>query len=100
MLTHRQQGRQHLVRISWRRPQPAAETIFLTTVRAALGHNACAHYGGLGADTAIVDNSARTDVDVHYACWRRSNTTQRGTTKRPAWLVFGAFFMVVPLSPH
>lgn len=77
------------------------ETIFLTTVRAALGRERMrALLGGLGAETKIVDDSAQTDLAVHYAyagngADRNPSAVQQSV---PAWLVFGAFFVVVPLS--
>ncbi len=74
------------------------ETIFLTTVRAALGRERMrALLEGLGADAAIVDNSAHTDIAVRYAYAdaQKPSAVQQSV---PAWLVFGAFFVVVPLS--
>ncbi|MGC3979818.1 MAG: ABC transporter permease [Steroidobacteraceae bacterium] len=76
------------------------ETIFLTTVRAALGRERMrALLTGLGADAAIVDNSAQTDITVHYAYAGATNRNPSAVQQSvPAWLVFGAFFVVVPLS--
>ena len=77
------------------------ETIFLTTVRAALGRERMrALLGGLGADAKIVDERGQTDIAVHYAyvdngIERTPSAVQQSV---PAWLVFGAFFVVVPLS--
>ncbi len=77
------------------------ETIFLTTVRAALGRERTrALLGALGADTQIVDTSAGSDLAVHYA-YAGTGQQQNPTAVQqsvPAWLVFGAFFVVVPLS--
>jgi len=78
-----------------------AETLFLTTVRAALGRERIRTVlGGLGADAQIVSDSPITEIDVHYAY--RGDGAQRNPTavqqSVPAWLVFGAFFVVVPLS--
>jgi len=79
------------------------ETILLTTVRAALGRERMrALLGGLGANAKIVDDSAATDIAVHYA-YASSDRQRDGNPSAvqqsvPAWLVFGAFFVVVPLS--
>jgi ABC-2 type transport system permease protein len=77
------------------------ETIFMTTVRAALGRERMrALLEGVGADAKVVDSSARTDIAVHYA-YAGAITEQNPSAVQqsvPAWLVFGAFFVVVPLS--
>jgi ABC-2 type transport system permease protein len=77
------------------------ETIFLTTVRAALGRERMrALLSGLGANAKIVDDSAQTDIAVNYAYeGHGGNRTPTAVQQSvPAWLVFGAFFVVVPLS--
>ena len=82
------------------------ETIFLTTVRAALGRERMRGLlGGLGADSQVVDSRAVSDIEVHYAyvgngADRNPRTVQPSAVQQsvPAWLVFGAFFVVVPLS--
>ena len=77
------------------------ETIFLTTVRAALGRERMrALLGGLGVDTQSANDGAHADIGVHYAyvgggTQRNPSAVQQSV---PAWLVFGAFFVVVPLS--
>ena len=45
-------------------------------------------------------DSARADVDVHYAYVGRGAQRNPSAVQQsvPAWLVFGAFFVVVPLS--
>lgn len=77
------------------------ETIFLTTVRAALGRERMrALLNGLGADAQLVDNSAQSDIAVHYT-YADNGVEQNPSAVQqsvPAWLVFGAFFVVVPLS--
>lgn len=102
MLTTDSQDAGTLIRISVAPDSnKQTETIFLTTVRAALGRERMrALLGGLGADTAIVDNSARTDIDVHYAYVGEGEQRTPSAVQQsvPAWLVFGAFFVVVPLS--
>jgi ABC-2 type transport system permease protein len=76
------------------------ETIFVTTVTAALGRERMrAILEGLGMAGAVKENNS-TDIAVRYAYVggeraRRPSSVQQSV---PAWLVFGAFFVVMPLS--
>jgi len=77
------------------------ETIFMTTVHAALERERMrALLGRLGVDTRIAGNGAGADIDVHYAYAGRGAQRNPSAVQQsvPAWLVFGAFFVVVPLS--
>jgi ABC-2 type transport system permease protein len=77
------------------------ETIFLTTVRAALGRERMrALLGGLGANARVVDDSAQTDIAVRYSYGNNGTSKKPSAVQQsvPAWLVFGAFFVVIPLS--
>jgi ABC-2 type transport system permease protein len=76
------------------------ETIFIGSVSAAVGRarmRALLH--SLGNDAAALDKAAANDLQIRYAY---SNDAQRKPSavqqSVPAWLVFGAFFVVVPLS--
>ncbi len=101
MLTTDSQDTRPLIRISVAPDSnKQIETIFMTTVRAALGRERMrALLNGLGADAQIVDTSARTDIELHYSYAGESNQNPSAVQQSvPAWLVFGAFFVVVPLS--
>src|SRR5262249_5936880 len=72
----------------------------MTTVRAALGRERMRILlGGLGVDMHSADDTAHADIDVHYA-YRGGAQPEPTAVQQsvPAWLVFGAFFVVVPLS--
>src|SRR5262249_38916295 len=77
------------------------ETLFTTAVRAALGRERMrVVLNELDADAQRADPSARPDLDVHYAYVGNGAQPNPSAVQQsvPAWLVFGAFFVVVPLS--
>jgi ABC-2 type transport system permease protein len=85
-------------------PDSSAQTeaLFTTGVRAALGRARLrALLQELGAEAALPANDAQDDVAVHYSYAAAGGPALRPTSVQqsvPAWLVFGAFFVVVPLS--
>ncbi|MGE0115909.1 MAG: ABC transporter permease [Steroidobacteraceae bacterium] len=74
------------------------ETIFLGSVRAALGRERMrAMLSAVGNDADALDAAAASELRVHYAYARQAHPSAVQQSV-PAWLVFGAFFVVVPLS--
>ncbi|MGD9842678.1 MAG: ABC transporter permease [Steroidobacteraceae bacterium] len=76
------------------------ESIFISNVRAALGRERMrTMLSSIGSDAKVLDKVATTELKIHYAYadtrHRNPSAVQQSV---PAWLVFGAFFVVIPLS--
>lgn len=76
------------------------ETIFLGSVRAALGRERMrAMLNAVGGDADAVTAAAGSELQVRYAYSDDQHSHPSAVQQSvPAWLVFGAFFVVVPLS--
>jgi ABC-2 type transport system permease protein len=76
------------------------ETIFISSVRAALGRERMrAMLNSMGNDASDLDKAASSEISIHYAYVSNSRHNPSAVQQSvPAWLVFGAFFVVVPLS--
>ena len=77
------------------------ESIFLSSVHAALGlERMRAMLNAFGNDGSVLDNAAKSEVSVHYAYSTTGQNINPSAVQQsvPAWLIFGAFFVVVPLS--
>jgi ABC-2 type transport system permease protein len=76
------------------------ETIFLSSVRAALGRQRMrAMLSSVGNDADALNKAAATELNIHYAYASAAPGNPSAVQQSvPAWLVFGAFFVVVPLS--
>jgi ABC-2 type transport system permease protein len=77
------------------------ESLLLTSVRAALGRQRMrAVLNDLGVDARAADDDTLAEIDVHYAYVGKGAQPNPSAVQQsvPAWLVFGAFFVVVPLS--
>lgn len=75
------------------------EAVFVSSVHAALGSERLrSMLSNFGAADAMNSTAAR-DIAVHYAYLADTQTTPSAVQQSvPAWLVFAAFFVVVPLS--
>ena len=76
------------------------EAIFIGSVRAALGRERLrSMLSSVGGSTAELNASAQTEIEIHYA-YVGTNAQVPSAVQQsvPAWLVFAAFFVVVPLS--
>lgn len=77
------------------------EAIFVNAVRAALGRERLRSLlSSVGSDTAELDNKTHVDIALHYAYAGNAAQVVPSAVQQsvPAWLVFAAFFVVVPLS--
>lgn len=77
------------------------EAIFIGSVRAALGRERLRSLlSNVGGNTADMNANAGTDIDIHYAYAGSGTQLVPSAVQQsvPAWLVFAAFFVVVPLS--
>jgi ABC-2 type transport system permease protein len=77
------------------------EAIFIGSVRAALGRERLrSMLSSVGGSATELSTAAQTEIEIHYAyvgtnAQRVPSAVQQSV---PAWLVFAAFFVVVPLS--
>ena len=77
------------------------ETIFLSSIRAALGRERMhAMLSAMGNNGNVLDIAAKREISIHYAYTRAGQNINPSAVQQsvPAWLIFGAFFIVVPLS--